>query len=270
MVKVVCLPITKKDMIINNDNKNINHKNKNHKNSSKHYIVKKEVDNVTLKYSRASLIIIEESYDNGNGRNEPAIILFYCEKWNTFVEPGGRIEKLDMELDDLLVETAKRELSEETLNSICVDISTLKSSMYIDFKDTKTKMYSRVFTIGIKGNQFDKNIYYDNKEIISKSNAPIVWKETTNVERFYISDIVNSINGMGYEYNKSDNILCKNVNGGLRNIYYRTIGMLEQLINENLTITALVEPKEMVSYDFCSNKFSDKFLMGTKTFGIKV
>jgi len=265
MVKVAASLMINK---INKMNTANYHENANYKN--KHYVVKRQVNNITLKYNRASSIIVEESYNNNNGRNEPAIILFYCEKWDTFVEPGGRIEKMDMELDDILIETAKRELTEETLNSIGINKLTLMDSAYIDFNDKKTKFCSRVFTVGIKGNQFDKNYYYDNKEIILKNNVSTVWRETTNVERFYISDIIKSINDMNFEYHKYDNVKCTNVNDEICNIYYRTIGMLEQLINKNLMVEALIEPKEMISYDFYPNKFTEKFLIGTKTLEIKV
>ena len=256
MVRVVTLPITNK---MNTPN----YKNK-------HHVVKKRVDNITLKYNRASLIIVEESYNNNNGRDEPAIILFFCDKWGTFVEPGGRIEKLNMDLDDILIETAKRELIEESLNSIDINRSTLMDSAYIDFNDKKTKFCSRVFTIGIKGNQFDNNYYYENKEIILKNNVSSVWKETTNVERFYISDIIKSIDNMNDEYYKYDNVDCMNVHGEICNMYYRTIGMLQQLITKNLIYEALIKPKEMISYDYYPHKFTEKFLTGTKTLEIQV
>lgn len=70
---------------------------------------KKEGDHIK-NYDRASIILIEESYDNNNGRDEPAIILFYETRWNTYTEPGGRIDVNSDDFDQILLETAMREI----------------------------------------------------------------------------------------------------------------------------------------------------------------
>lgn len=241
---------------------------KNKPNKQKYYVVEKLIEGRNLKYSRSSLILVEESYNNCNGRNEPALILFYNKKWNTYVEIGGKIEKLGDELDNILIETARRELMEETLNSIGINVNMLRKSTYIDFNDEKTALYSRTFTVGIKQNQFDEKVYYRNKDIILKNNISSVWKETTEVTRFYISDILDCISKMKYNYSEYENVVCKNATGAPCNIYYRTIGMLDQLIKDEVLFEVLDHPKNMISYDFNSCKFTEKFLIGTKTLEI--
>lgn len=250
-------------------NKNLNSPNCKRKKQkkTKYCIMNGETIGLDIKYDRASSIIIEKSY-NSRFRCEPAIILVHNERWDTFVEPGGRIEKSENNLEMTLIKTAKRELTEETLNSLNISDYELKKSKYIDFNDQKTKLYSRIFVIAIKENMYDENIYYENMDIISKTKVEYAWKETSKIKRFYISDIIECINKMEYEYYEYENVKCINSNDELCNIYYKTIGILKQVISQSIIFDVLLNPRELYLYEFPVSDSVKKFLAGTKTFEI--
>ena len=167
-----------------------------------------------------------------------------------------------------LIKTAKRELTEETLNSFNISDYELKRSRYVDFNDQKTNLYSRIFVIAIKENMYDDTIYYKNMDIISKKKVEHAWKEASEIKRFYISDIIECINKMEYEYYEYENIKCLNANDELCNIYYKTIGILKQVISQSIIFDVLLNPKELYLYEFPVADSVKKFLAGTKTFEI--
>ncbi|ARF11509.1 hypothetical protein Klosneuvirus_1_366 [Klosneuvirus KNV1] len=234
--------------------------------SNGHYILEKKEINHIKKYDRASIILIEESYDNNNGRDEPTIILFYETKWNTYTEPGGRIDIKGDNFDQILLETAMREIREETLNTIFIDQKLLENSKYIDFYNQKNKMYNRVFVISIKTNGFKKNIYDDNKDLLSGKDIPSMWKETSNVNRFYISDLLDCIKGQDYNY--FDNIPCHDAHNNKTFIYYRTMGIIDMIIKENILKDIISNSRKTKIYGFKVDLEEEKFLQGTMTIKI--
>jgi len=230
--------------------------------SNGHNILEKKEGNHIKKYDRASIILIEESYDNQNGRDEPSIILFYETKWNTYTEPGGRIDIKDDNFDQILLETAMREIREETLNTIFIDQKLLENSKYIDFYNQKTKLYNRVFLVSIKSNNFKKDIYDDNKNLLLKQQIPSIWKETSNVERFYISDLLDCIKGQDYNY--FDNIPCRDAHNRKTFIYYRTMGIIDMIIKENILKDIISNSRKTKIYGFKVDLKEENFLQGTK------
>ena len=228
-----------------------------------HFIIDGEIDNQPAKYDRASVILIEE----GN-INNPTVLLFYNQKWNTYVEPGGRIDKVNDDFDITMMKTAQRELMEETLNSININDYEFKNTSYVDFYDDKTHLCSRVFIVGIKRNNFNEKIYYENQNLISKHVVPAIWKETTKVKRFTLKNIEQCIDDMQYNYYEYENLQCENKDGEICNIYYKTIGILQKIINKQIIQKILKKPKEMIEFKNNNISVKKKFLMGTKTFEI--
>ncbi len=101
-------------------------------------------------YNRSATMIIEKSYKN---TNSPTIILFKDRKWDVYINPGGRIDKFYMNPDATLINTAKRELKEESCNLFDIDFDMYKTFEYVDIPHNKKNNYYRLFIFPI-----DKNI----------------------------------------------------------------------------------------------------------------
>ena len=222
-------------------------------------------------YNRATLILIEESYDNNTGRNEPTIILFADKKWHTYIEPGGKIEIKGNDIDTILIETIKRELREESLNTLNVTDTVIKNSKYVDYFDTRTQLYTRAFVIAIKSNQYKTEIYDNNKNILSQRKIPFHWQETVDTDRFYINDIIKCIKNIGGDYLKHNHIQCNSVDGNQHHIYNRTIGIINTLIKANILDCIINKAKDTKIINFNIDHVSHaypKFLIGTNTIEI--
>lgn len=230
----------------------------------KHKILEKNENDTIKKFNRASIILIEESYNNNSGRKEPTIILFNNRKWNVFITPGGRIEIAGDNIDDILMETAKRELHEETLNTINIDENILKKSKSIDVLNQKTNLYTRAYLVSINKKMFDGEIYYNNKTILFNKIIPFEWRETNEVDRFYISDLFACIENINNEVAR--NIVCKNVHGKLKIIYCSTWNIIYSMLQKNILDETLKNLNKMRCHQ---NLYSNlDFLIGTKTLEI--
>lgn len=127
-------------------------------------------------------------------------------------------------------------------------------------------MYNRVFLVSIKSNGFNKNIYNDNKDLLSKKDIPSIWRETSNVNRFYITDLLECIKGINY--NKDDNIPCRDFHNNKTFIYFRTIGIIDMIIKENILKDIISNSRKTKVYGFKVDLEEEDFLQGTKVIEI--
>lgn len=227
--------------------------------SHQHRTVKMKDNGIVKRYNRAALLLIENT-------NEPTIILFKDRKWGTHMEPGGRIDgpptfdNIKNDTNDILLETAKRELQEETLNTLHIDKNVLNESFYFDHYNKKTRMYERIYAIMVNPNRMLEEIYYINKDILMGRNISSVWKETDGVGKFYLKDVINCI---GNNFGSKD-ALCKNANGKYCTIYSKTLDIMRDFINEcengNFKTTSLYELNEAEA----EAENNNTFLEGTR------
>ena len=230
-----------------------------------HTIIQKKINNKTVPFNRASTILIEKNYINNENRNGPTIILFKDTKWKTFIEPGGRIDRKGNEnknFNDILIDTAIRELQEETLNTFNINKKIYQKSLYIDTFDKIRNKYGRTFFICIDENLFDEKIYYHNKNIIfnqKQNNESIVWRETNDVDRFYIKDIEKCLLNFKYE-----DVLCNDINKIQHNIYYNTATIIYDCLKKDILKKTLENPIKLKTYNQRNTKI--KFLQNTITY----
>lgn len=202
-------------------------------------------------YKRASVMIVELS-------EMPTVFLFYDEKYSTYMEPGGRIDKDYGSVDNTLLETGKRELKEETMNTFSIN----GTPPYIDCYDEKLKYYTRLYIIIMKQHMFDPHVYYDNKNIVVKNGAPNEWHEMNDFSQFYISDLLKCSN-------VNDNTMsCVDVIGRQCNVYYRTIMFVQKMSKEfNLINDVELEVNDII---LRVNHMGPRYVMGTKTYVFKM
>lgn len=201
----------------------------------RHQIIQKKVNDKTVPYSRASTIIVEQNYINKKNIKGPTIILFRDTKWNTYIEPGGRIDKKEnnkRSFDEILIKTAQRELREETLNTFNISESVFKNLLYIDNFDKIRNKFGRAFFLCLKENSFNEEVYHHNKKIIFNQEITsnnIVWRETNDVNRFFISDLQKCLkNYEGFD------VICNDVNGNENTIYYNTASIISDGFKQNI------------------------------------
>jgi len=156
-----------------------------------------------------------EKYSNHYGREDYALILFYNINKDVYEEPGGHMME-----NKTIEETASTELMEETCNLFRIN------PMYLTHHTSYNNYHSFLLYIkGPKDNYGKYPIYSDyyrhNRDIIHNSYAPPQYKETSNMRRFYIVDLVNC--GLFFE---KGNLMCPDANGNLRKISGRTKTML--------------------------------------------
>ena len=222
--------------------------------SHQHHILKMKDGGIVKKYNRAALLLIENT-------NDPTIILFKDRKWGTHMEPGGRIDgPVNFHSsNDILLETAKRELQEETLNTLHIDKTVLNESFHFDYYNKKTRMYERIYAIMVNPNNTLEEIYHNNKDILMSRNISSVWKETNDVGKFYLKDVVNCINRNNFGSRDS---ICKNVNGKYCEIYSKTLDIIKDFIRE----CENGDFKNTYSYGLNETSFNatEEFLKGTR------
>lgn len=159
------------------------------------------------KYISGAGILILEKIDN-----KWTLILFK-DHTNKFADVGGIYEKNHFNISD----TASQELKEESRNLfILSDLKKLRK--YIDIKHKKNNSYYRSFIIRLS----DINLqdFNKNKQLIDFNiNSPKCWKETTDVKKFYLEDLFETIN--------NKNTLAKDINGEYHIIRNRLIEILK-------------------------------------------
>lgn len=152
------------------------------------------------------------------------------------------MDKKDFNSNNPLLMTAIREAQEESKNTFKI-MSTnhinnkiLKNNTYIDKKFGNT-FYYRCFFVYIYSNVFSKKMFHYNSHIINNSDFSNSWKETNDVQRFYISDLL--IYGL-LKTNKD--FQCIDTNGKIREISYRTLFLLQDGIKKNIHLLVLCKP----------------------------
>jgi hypothetical protein len=197
------------------------------------------------KVNRAGIILIEKSYDNKKGRNEPAIILFRGR--SMCADGGGKMDKEDTNLQV----TATRELIEESANLFRLNTNILKQNLSYTYNDRIC------YFVGING-PIHINYFEDNIKIISEFNVSHSWKETTRIHKFYISDlknmdlnIPNHLTNVTDADGNTDLIIMERTKICIRDGLFKVFDQIQyNQLRENLNF----------------QEGSDKFLYGTKTY----
>ena len=222
-------------------------------------------------YSGSGVLIFERNYRSQNGNNGHAVILFRSSKNGEYEDLGGGIEIVDYNGPDTLLNTCKRETKEESCNLFNID-KIDKSSIYgysgtsysID-REAYGDIY-RCYAIGLAENQRNetwKDIYHNNRRIIQQQAAPSGWQETDDMERFYVSDLLNCL---GQQVHGP--LRCRDANGLEKNISSRTKACLKLLLNgfssgTSIGNSAISNPRKITTV---YNDISDKpFLKNTVT-----
>lgn len=202
-------------------------------------------------------VMLIEKYTNKYGRKDYAIILFYNLNKETYEDPGGHLMN-----GMTLQESASTELLEESCNLFRIHPSLLNN--YVIHKNyCSFLLYVKGPTDIYGNNPIYSKYYHHNRNIIHNSNAPNMYKETDNMRRFYISDLINC----GLFFNR-ENVVCSDANGHVRKISPRTIGVLRMLFYNGLILVnngfifINVSPIILkINYDYMSP--DKQFLNGT-------
>lgn len=169
-------------------------------------------------------VLLVEKYANKQGRVDYAVILFYNINKELYEDTGGGL------MDGKTIqESASTELIEESCNLFRIHPSLLRDyTVYRNF-------YS--FLLYVRGpatihgnNPIYSKYYHHNKNIIHNNDrVPHMFKETDNMRRFYISDLINC----GLFFNR-DNLVCSDANGHVRKISKRTVGIIQSFFYNGL------------------------------------
>jgi hypothetical protein len=234
----------------------------------KYNAVTREINGKVQRFNNSSVLIIEQRYDNHDGRNEPCLILFHNKRWDTYVTPGGKVEKVGDSFDETLLNTAKRELQEETLNAITITDELLRKTPYVDVYNPHTDTYYRVFIIVIKHNRSIMGIYNSNKNALSGQRTDEGWNETSGISRFYISDVMKCIKKIDATQVKYDNIRCTNTSGKNVNVYYKVVDIMNSVMKTEILNDVINSTNRTRIYGFSASNAPKRFLVGTKTMEI--
>lgn len=186
-------------------------------------------------------VIFVENYFNGI-RSEPAVILFRgLGKTKLYQDLGGHIDTTELQKNDPLIYTAIRESQEESRNCFKLNPKHMTKQKYIDIPGF------RCYFIGISQNLFHSANYRNNKRIIDSLNIDPVWKETDDVQRFYISDLIKC--GIKNTYSR---LVCKDAGKGKKRfVMSRTVFLLKKAIETELLHEALSNP---MTFEQVTNK----------------
>ena len=117
-------------------------------------------------------------------------------------------------------DTCKREVNEESLNTLNVN---LEKSKKVFFKG----YYCFFENININFNRFNST-YINNKKLLDEMELPDHWKETIKVDLFPLSSFTNVMNEHKSVY------LCKDAWGNEKKVWFRVIKYIKHAIMENI------------------------------------
>ncbi len=200
------------------------------------------------KYSGSGIILVE-IYNNRAGRKEPAVILFKSirkEGGIVYEGLGGRIDSSDLLHKYPLVITARREAYEESRGLI--SFSSAKhigapikgNNIFVDRK--YGEYYYRAYFVGIRSGVFSKKDYINNKIILdSIKNVYHAMKETHDVTRFYIRDLIKS--GLLTEKN---NLTTVDAYGKKATIFMRTVSLIRNAYKKGILNLVIKYPRKFI------------------------
>lgn len=147
--------------------------------------------------------------------NNEIYIMLFKSKRVVYCDLGGHKEN-----DETPEETCKREVNEESLNTLNVNLEKSKKVFYRGY-------YCFFENINIDFNKFITT-YNKNKELLNKMELPDHWKETIKVDLFPLSSFINLVNGNERIY------MCKNAWGVEKKVWFRVIKYIKHAILENI------------------------------------
>jgi hypothetical protein len=219
-------------------------------------------------YSGSGIMLFEQSYNNGSGKNQPAVILFRRAIGNSqmYEELGGEVDNSDFSGEATLEVAAKREAKEESCGLFKFDSITLKRpvsgiNMYTDASYNGANY--RCFAVGIGSIPRLESYYRMNRNQLTSNNAPRHWTETDDVQRFYLSDLATSIAA-----NNGGDLLCSDANGVNRTIRGRAKVVLKDMLNgystgNNCIAKMAINYPNTTNVTINNNVPSTQFLNGT-------
>lgn len=171
-------------------------------------------------------VLLIENHNNQKGRIEPSVILFKNKYTNIYSDLGGRIDPKD---NQNISKTALREAFEE---SLCL----IKLRSVRNFDSVSNNSY-KCYIVPVEDNKIKIKYYYHNLKVIPKLDIPEYYKETIDMARFYISDLM--IDGL-MKAKKSFKTHDTNKNGAL--ISNRAIDVIKKTISMNMIHSNLIKP----------------------------
>lgn len=163
----------------------MNYDNLYNKYKEKYENLKKQNRNNFTKYKNftGAGIIILEDYNNNKGRQEPAVILFKNSHMLAYADLGGHIDNDDLKSKNPLMKTATREAFEES----CGLLNFKKiPDIYVDLP------HYRCYFVKINSEIVMTDDFRKNMKTILTSKLPNYFKETIDIARFYISDLLKT------------------------------------------------------------------------------
>ena len=182
-------------------------------------------------------------------KGKPCLILFESNKKNFYEDIGGHIDNIDTKSFYPLATTAIREAFEESRGLINftnpLHIGTRKDGRdtFVDIKNNKDKYY-RCYIVALdKGafSQTEYNNYMSNKQNLDHKTVPSFFKETHDVKRFYIQDLIRD--GIMEQF---EHLETTDVKGEKAFIYKRAIDIIKQAHNNQLFEFILKHPIKMI------------------------
>lgn len=193
-----------------------------------------------VKISGAGVIILEK-YNNGQGRDEWAVVLFrgHRSTGTVYEELGGTCEQSHSTISDTVLEETKEESSNyiHFANSGVFDNKVDHKDVFIrsgEFRCyfvavAKHRLYSAIYDQNVQKLQNRRNSFPSGHP----RRPPHPYVETDKMKRFYLSDLINQ------GIMTSNNVQFRDAQGELHTLYGRTRGVikkgLQQQIIDNVT-----------------------------------
>ena len=184
------------------------------------------------KYLTGAGILLLEKYNN------EWIVILFKDHTKTFADIGGLYESKHGDVK----ETAKQELEEESRNLFKINNNEILTN-YLDIKyNSNIYDYYRLYLLNITDIGFKnygslpdyKTLFEKNRDIINNNpNYSKSWKETTEIKRFKLIDLLNLV----YQ----DNLYCKDMFGETHKIRRRVKDIMIE-INKIDKFEELVPP----------------------------
>jgi len=196
------------------------------------YILVSNMNNIIKYYSGSGIMVFERLYrSQTTGREEPAVILFRSSLTGEYEELGGSIDPIDFSGENTLLRTAKREAKEESCGLFDfdrVDITSLYGGIGRNIDREAAGEIYRCYAICLAENQGNdqwQRMYDYNRMKINMTPAPSSWKETNDMRRFFLSDLVNCISS-----GTRGSITTTDAEGYPRTITGRTKAVLKSML----------------------------------------